>query len=108
MPTTSVFVSSYKLLSKLFDLMMLVPFCVFLALSILSSVGWLIWMLQQENRKRTKELVELEHLFGCVVDHATQGRLSKTNYAKEVYYNAIDDVLNRERDEAAKEAIENS
>lgn len=37
---------------------------------------------------------DLRYRFSCVVEHATGGRLSKTNYAKEVYYTEIDDYMN--------------
>jgi len=46
------------------------------------------------------------YVFSCVLDHATGGLLSKTNYTKETCYAAIDDYIMKMCDEAVAEAAE--
>lgn len=68
------------------------------------NAGWnFARTLEEELTAVTAERDRLENLLSCVVDHATGGKLSKTTYAKETYYRAIDDHVTKERDEAFKE-----
>ena len=53
-----------------------------------------------------KEYEEMAYRFACVLDHATGGYLSKTNYDKDTMYAAIDDHVHRQCDEALKDALE--
>ena len=61
-----------------------------------------------ELQTRFKWLYDMEHRFACVLDHATGGMMSKTNYTEEAMYCQIDEHLNRQVDEAVKEEQENA
>lgn len=52
------------------------------------------------------EADDMAYRFGCLLDHATGGRLSKTNYPKEVMYNAVNEYVQRCCDKAVREARE--
>ena len=47
-------------------------------------VGGIIWKIKDYDR--------LEYDYGCVLDHATCSRMSKTNYDKDTIYAVIDDA----------------
>ncbi len=61
---------------------------------------WLPWTVV-----RTDELHDLCYRFSCVLDHATDGRMSKTNYTKEAMYAQIDDAFTRCAEQAVEDAI---
>jgi len=46
---------------------------------------------------------DLSHRFSCVLEHATGGTMSKTNYTKEAIYREIDSHIQDLCDEAVKE-----
>jgi hypothetical protein len=52
------------------------------------------------------EADDMAYRFGCLLDHATGARLSKTNYPKEVMYNAVNEYVQRCCDKAVREARE--
>jgi len=51
-------------------------------------------------------LDEIEHRFSCVLEKATGGMMSKTNYDKQTMYTQIDEFLDRERQEAYQEGYD--
>ena len=46
--------------------------------------GWKFCVVEREY------LNDLEHRFGCILDHVTGGRMSKVNYTLETMYSEID------------------
>lgn len=64
-------------------------------------------VLKGEAAEYVAELEEsfnhLSHRFSCVLEHATGGRMSKTNYTKETMYRYIDSHIRDLCDEAVKE-----
>lgn len=56
-------------------------------------------------REQIKEYEEMAYRFSCVLDHATGGLMSKTNYTKEAMYASIDDHIKKICDEAVAEAL---
>jgi hypothetical protein len=61
---------------------------------------------ERERDEFREECSRLDHMFSCVIDHATGGRASKTNYTREVYYQLIEEETMRAVDEAVEEATE--
>lgn len=53
-----------------------------------------------------EDYFELSELFSCVVDYATGGKLSKTNYTKETYYQAISEYMDDRIEKAVNIAFE--
>lgn len=51
---------------------------------------------------------DLEYRFACVLESATGGMMSKTNYTKEAMYQQIHEHLCSERDEAYEEGHNNA
>lgn len=49
---------------------------------------------------------DMEYRFGCLLDHATGGRMSKTNYTKETMYGGVNDHIRSCVDDEAPEIIE--
>jgi hypothetical protein len=60
----------------------------------------------QERADLRGEADDMAYRFGCLLDHATGARLSKTNYPKEVMYNAVNEYVQRCCDKAVREARE--
>ena len=58
-----------------------------------------IWFAQ----RNADELAEVIYDYGCVICHASGGRMSKTNYHREIIYAEIDDHVNSYVDEAVKD-----
>lgn len=64
-------------------------------------------------KKYGAEIDDLAYRFSCLLDHATGGMLSKTNYDKQTMYTHVDDHVNKmveqaredDADEVAKEAL---
>jgi len=51
--------------------------------------------------------LEMAHRFSCLLDHATGGRMSKTNYTKEAMYAEVDDhISDLGREQAEEEGAE--
>ena len=46
---------------------------------------------------------DLEYRFSCLLDYATGSRLSKTNYTKEIMYEAVNRYILDQMDEAIKD-----
>lgn len=46
---------------------------------------------------------DMDYRFSCVLDNATGGRMSKTNYTKEDMYQEIHEAHCREREDAYQE-----
>lgn len=67
------------------------------------------YLYPDSRNERIKELEkEVEFLsdqLSCLLDHVTDGLLSKTGYAKEVMYSAADDATAEACDEAVGEAL---
>jgi len=57
-------------------------------------------------RSQVEAYEEQLDVMSCVIDHATGGRASKTNYTKEVYYGLIDEHVGAWMEGAAKEVRE--
>ena len=58
---------------------------------------------EKELECERDEYVEMEMRFACVLDHATNGMMSKTNYTKEAMYAQIDDAFTANAEEFAKD-----
>lgn len=49
---------------------------------------------------------DLRNRFSCLLDYATGGKLSKTNYTKQAMYGAVDEYIQGRVDDAVREAKE--
>jgi len=49
---------------------------------------------------------DMDYRFGCLLDHATGGRMSKTNYTKEVMYSGVNEYVRQCIDDEKSDIID--
>jgi hypothetical protein len=66
------------------------------------------WKQEDPDMYTPEEVGELVYRFACILEHATGGQMSKTNYTLEAMRAVIDDHVNAVVDEALKEQAEDN